>query len=386
MKKFVLFVTSLVLSFNVFSQSSAVVSAWNYIKSGEMENARTSIEGATQDSKTAAWPKTWFYRATIYLSMYDDSVMRKKHPEALSEAIKSYEKAMELNPKNEFKEQIQQGLIESSFHTFNNGVIPYNNKDYATAYASFRQSADINQYLNTTFNMKKVDTLSTLYAANAAAKGKKYDEATQLYQQLLDQKIMMPDIYSNLGMIYLAQGDTTKATNIISEGSKMYPQDEGLMVQELNVYLFSKKYDEAITKLNAAIQKEPKFTALYINLANVYEQQKDTVNARKTYMQALQVDPKSFDAFYRLGAMYYNQAVELNNQMNKLDLNAQKKYDVLKVDRDQLFKAALPYLEQAHQIDLKDMDTMSALKELYARLNMMDKLNDIKQEMDATKG
>lgn len=124
---------------------------------------------------------------------------------------------------------------------------------------------------------------------------------------------------------------------------------------------------------------------MYIQLANIYEQKKDTANARKTYEQAIAIDPNNFDGQYRLGAMYYNQAVELNNTMNKLDLNQQKQYDLLKVQRDATFKKSLPYLENAHRQDAKDMDTMIALKELYARLNMTEKLTMIKGEIDAAK-
>lgn len=72
--------------------------------------------------------------------------------------------------------------------------------------------------------------------------------------------------------------------------------------------------------------------------------------------------------------------------MNKLDLNQQKQYDLLKVQRDATFRRSLPYLENAHLQDPKDMDTMIALKELYARLNMTEKLDDIKRQIDAAKG
>lgn len=37
-------------------------------------------------------------------------------------------------------------------------------------------------------------------------------------------------------------------------------------------------------------------------------------------------------------------------------------------------------------MDAKDMDTMIALKELYARLNMNEKLESIKKELEAVKG
>jgi len=112
-------------------------------------------------------------------------------------------------------------------------------------------------------------------------------------------------------------------------------------------------------------------------------------HVESTQLQILQKIKKSinnFNGYYRLGASYYNQAVDLNNQMNKLDLSQQKQYDALKVQRDILFKKGLPYLEKAHQLDANDLDTLGALKELYARLGQMDKSNEMKKQIDALKG
>jgi tetratricopeptide (TPR) repeat protein len=372
----------------VFSQSSQVVSAWNYVKYGQFEEAKTAINQAINDPKTSTWPKTWFYRGSIYLAIYNDSSFKKNNPDALPESIRSFEKSMEVSAggKNEYKDQLQAGLQECALSSFNEGVTPYNEKNYQLAYNSFKQSADVYEYINKTFQTKTVDTLATLYAAHAATKLKKYGEAEVLYQSLLDKGISQPDIYASMGELYVGMGDTAKAIAIISKGTSLYPNDKGLMIQELNVYLFSKRFDEAEVKLKEAIEKDPKFVPLYVQLANIYELKKDTANARKTYEQAIAIEPNSFDAQYRLGAMYYNQAVELNNTMNKLDLNQQKQYDLLKVQRDATFRRSLPYLENAHLQDPKDMDTMIALKELYARLNMNDKLDDIKRQMDAAKG
>lgn len=372
----------------VFSQSSQVVSAWNYVKYGQFEEAKTAINQAINDPKTSTWPKTWFYRGSIYLAIYNDSSFKKNNPDALPESIRSFEKSMEVSAggKNEYKDQLQAGLQECALSSFNEGVTPYNEKNYQLAYNSFKQSADVYEYINKTFQTKTVDTLATLYAAHAATKLKKYGEAEVLYQSLLDKGISQPDIYASMGELYVGMGDTAKAIAIISKGTALYPNDKGLMIQELNVYLFSKRFDEAEVKLKEAIEKDPKFVPLYVQLANIYELKKDTANARKTYEQAIAIEPNSFDAQYRLGAMYYNQAVELNNTMNKLDLNQQKQYDLLKVQRDATFRRSLPYLENAHLQDPKDMDTMIALKELYARLNMSEKLDDIKRQIDAAKG
>ena len=369
------------------AQNAKVVSAFNYLKEGDFAQAKSTINEAIQDPKTGAQAKTWFYRGAIYEALYGDTAFRKKNPDALTEAIRSYQKAMELDPKNQWKDQIQQGLIDCAGYSYNEGVAPYNTKDYQTAYNNFRQAADVYQYLNTSFGLSLIDTFATLYAANAAVKLKHYDDATALYTTLQNKNISRPEIYSNLGDLYLSKGDTAKAQEIIGKGTQLFPNDKPLMIQELNVYLFSKDYVKAIDKLKEAIDKDPNFGALYIQLGNMYDLVKDTTNARLAYEQAITKDPSNFDGYYRLGASYYNRAVDFNNQMNKLPVNApQKQYDALRVQRDALFKKALPFLERSHEIDSRDMDTMLALKELYARLNMLEKLEGIKKEIESVKG
>ena len=370
----------------VNAQSAKVVSAFNYLKSGDFEQAKSAINEASNDPKTGAQAKTCYYRGAIYEAIYGDTSYRKKNPDALTQAVNSYKKAMEIDPKNQWKTEIQQGLNDCANYAYNDGVAPFNSKDYQTAYNNFALAATTYDYLNATFKQGLIDTFATLYAGNAALKMKKYDEALAMYQTLLDKNISRPELYSNLGDLYIQKGDTAKAKEYIAKGVSMYPDDKGLMVQELNLYLFSGDPKAAIEKLKAAIAKDPNFTELYIQLGNLYDQVGDTANARKTYQQAIDKDPNNFNGYYRLGASYYNQAVDLNNQMNKLDLSQQKQYDALKVQRDILFKKGLPYLEKAHQLDANDLDTLGALKELYARLGQMDKSNEMKKQIDALKG
>jgi tetratricopeptide (TPR) repeat protein len=369
-----------------YGQSAKVVSAFNYLKSGDFDLAKTSINEAIQDPKTGAQAKTWYYRGAIYQAIYGDSAYHKKSPEALTEAVKSYEKALEIDPKNQWKEEIKLGLSDCANYAFNEGVAPYNRKDYQGAYNNFSLAANTYESLNKYYNLGLIDTFATLYAGNAALKMKNYDAAEQMYQKLVSKNISTPELYASRGDLYVQKGDTAKAKEIIGEGVKKYPDDKVLMVQELNLYLFSGNPEEAIKKLDEAIAKDPGFTELYIQRGNLYDQIKDTANARKSYEMAIAQDPNNFNAYYRLGASYYNRAVDLNNQMNKLDLNQQKQYDLLKAQRDQLFKQSMPYLERAYELDPKDADTLGALKELYARLGQMDKSNQMKKELEQLKG
>ena len=86
-----------------------------------------------------------------------------------------------------------------------------------------------------------------------------------------------------------------------------------------------------------------------------------------------------------LGALYVNKASAIIEEANKLDLKETVKYDKLKGEADVFLKMAIPYLEKAHKFEPKDMSSMSALKEIYTRLQMVDQLKAINADIQAAK-
>ena len=53
---------------------------------------------------------------------------------------------------------------------------------------------------------------------------------------------------------------------------------------------------------------------------------------------------------------------------------------------DGLFEQALPYFQKAETRDGNDMNTLIALKEIYARLNDLEKSNGYKARIEALQG
>ena len=94
---------------------------------------------------------------------------------------------------------------------------------------------------------------------------------------------------------------------------------------------------------------------------------------------SLEIKPDYFDAIYNLGALYVNHAARLMTEANAIPMDKIKEYDAKKAEADAALEKALPYLEQAHQMDPSDRNTMVTLKEIYARKSMLDKV----KEMDA---
>ena len=164
--------------------------------------------------------------------------------------------------------------------------------------------------------------------------------------------------------------------------------------------------------METAVQSDPSNAELQYNLANAYNSagnpkegtkpansQELLAKAEAAYMAALKADPNNAGYQYNTGVLYYNQATDINNEMNKLGNTPAevKKYDQMLIVRDSLFAKALPYLEKSISLlepnagSLNEEDkftyqsSLVALSQMYARQNKMDKVAEIKAKIDAIK-
>ena len=104
--------------------------------------------------------------------------------------------------------------------------------------------------------------------------------------------------------------------------------------------------------------------------------------AIRTYKEALRLNPEYFEANYNLGAMFVNKAAGINDEANRLPLDATAQFDKLKKEADSYLEKALPYLEKASVLQPDDLNTLYSLKQIYARTNHNDKLKDIQDKIN----
>ena len=109
----------------------------------------------------------------------------------------------------------------------------------------------------------------------------------------------------------------------------------------------------------------------------------EAVNA---YQKALELKPDYFKPAFNLGAVYVNRAAELQSMANNLPLSETEKYEKMKKRADSMLQSAMPMLEKAHKIKPEDINTMTSLKEIYARLNEKEKLKEISQKLNEARG
>lgn len=323
-------------------------------------------------------------------------------PNVAVEAFEAYAKAAAIaDRKNDLKE-IELGLTELEGHLNNYAIVFYGEKKFDNAFKNFSASLAAYDALKGMNKKSRLDEdpklLSDQYFFTAVSGYYSDDHkeaAVPFLEKLYADGSKEAFVYEALYNLN-AETNPAKATEVLAKGREMNPDDTGLLFAQINEYLKSGETDKLIANLNAAIEAEPDNVSIYNTLGSVYEQlataepakaEEHTANALKSYNTASEKQPENFDAQYNIGAMYYNKAAAYVDKLNDLasDLSAagMKKYDATKIEMDDLFKQALPYFEKAEMLKEGDSNTIIALKEIYARMNNLEKSNEYKAKYDA---
>jgi len=102
--------------------------------------------------------------------------------------------------------------------------------------------------------------------------------------------------------------------------------------------------------------------------------------AIESYKKAIELDDTNFNSYYNLGALYFNQGVNMANKA--LEIKDPDEYSAAVAKADEKFRESLPWLEKAHELNPDDVSTMETLKMLYYRLKMMDKHAEISEKLE----
>ena len=375
MKK-LLYIALIFASTGVMAQNSKVVSAYNSMNDKEYDKAAEYINAAAENEKTMVDAKTWLYRGQIYQQIAQsdqDYAVDKKT--AVGEAMKSFQKAKELDTKNRWEKEIANGLKMTQILAMNGGIAAYNEKDYASARDLFLMVEKGAQ------NMGEFDTLAVYNGGLAAEQAGDYETAITQYQKAADAGYLGPKMYLYMANLYTKEEMPEKYLAVVQAGRKIYPEDSDLIVYELNYYLKNNKYEEAENNLKLAIEQEPDNKQLHFSLGVVYDNLKEYDKAIASYQKAIAIDSVYFDPIFNLGALYFNKGVEMNNASN--DIKDNKQYNAAREESKKVFQQARPYLEKAHRLDPKDLSAVTSLKQLYVLLGEYDKSKEMKAKEDA---
>ena len=271
-----------------------VVSAYNANKSGDYSAAANYIEEAITIEKAAIKDKTWRYRGEIYLNIANDSVLSVQYPQALWTAMESFTKAKELDVKGSYEREIITGLGLVQTTAGNQGINDYIEEKFETAAAKFDLSAEVAGMFEV------VDTMAIFNAALCYEKSNNVDLAVARYKTCGGHGYQVPNVYLFVANLLRQAGRVEEALIELQAARELFPREQSLIIEELNIYLEAKDFERAENNLKLAAEGDPTNEILWFSLGSVYDNLGKSEMAAEAYLKALELDANYFDANYNL--------------------------------------------------------------------------------------
>ena len=317
--------------------------------------------------------------------------------------------------------------IEETINSFKPMLV-----NYAVALADESKFKEASIVLASIYDLDKTDIEKLYFAANYAVNAKEYEKALQYYQVLKtlnysgegtsyygkniltdkedyfgntpdakidrenkiklklyteprDEKISSkrPEICKNIALILVELGRSDEAKIAVKEARIESPEDVALILTESDLYLKSNDMVNYKRLISEALEKNPNNADLVFNLGVISYNNKELVDAEKYYLRAIAIDPKYGNAYLNLAILKLDGEKILIDKMNKLGTSApeMKKYDVLKKQREDVYKGAIPYLEKVTELDPENVEAIKTLIGVYNALEMTDKSKALKEKL-----
>jgi tetratricopeptide (TPR) repeat protein len=200
-----------------------------------------------------------------------------------------------------------------------------------------------------------------------------------------DEKIpsKRPEIFKNIALILVELGRSDEAKSAIQEARKENSNDVTLILSEADLFLKEKDMVSYKKLIVEALEKNPTNADLVFNLGVVSYNNKELVEAEKYYLKAIELDSNYINAYLNLAILKLDAEKALIDKMNKLGTSApeMKKYDVLKKQREEVYKSAIPYLKKVTELDPENVEAIKTLIGVYNALEMFDEAKVLKAQL-----
>lgn len=406
MKRISLFLI-LAVSFSVvFAQKANVKKAKDlaYMDGADFKAARQVIKEALADSTTKNLAETWYvagligykeneklYQSMILNQNYDKDVKGK----AIMESIPYFLKAVSLDTivdkkgkvKTKYSKDIKEKLKEyftDQTNLWGYGAYLFDEKkDYVGAHKVFDTYLSIPK-LPLMKNEIKTDTNYVkvkYFSAAAASQAGLSDDAIALYEDLKDDGFEELFIHQLLYQEYFNKKDTANYVRILKEGYAKFPQEAWFLQNLINHYIFTNQMSEAMNYLNSAIEKEPSNAEYLLIKGKLADQLGNPDEAKAAFDKAIELNPKSADAYSEMGRLVYNKAIKLFDDANNIkDL---KLYNAATKKAEDVLRESIPFYKKAIEIKPDEIEYKKTLKSIYYRLKMYKEFDALEKEINA---
>ncbi|MAY22255.1 MAG: hypothetical protein CMC74_05700 [Flavobacteriaceae bacterium] len=420
MKKYFMMAGLLVVSAIAFSQSKEIKKADRALSKGDLIEAMDYIKQAEPlISASDKDEKANFYltKGKIYLADAGKDFGKMKT------AAESLLKAKELGVSGKMEEDFNNAKQNLRVALVNSAIEDQNANNYAIA-------AD-KLYLS--YSVNKKDTSDLYYAAGNAVNAKNFDKALEYYKTLMNigytgikkefvatnletgevepfydeaernnalmtgsytkpeermSESVQGDILQKITLIYISQGKTEEAKELMDKARAANPDDVSLMRADADLaYKVGDmaRYDKL---MNEIVKTDPNNPELYYNLGVGAAKLGENEKAINYYNKALELKPDYGYAHINIAAIMLQEEGKIVEEMNSLGNSAadNRKYDELKEKRKKLYQDVVPHLETAVKQYDTNVELVRTLMNIYSQLGEDAKFKEMKAKLETLEG
>lgn len=400
MKKFTLILAMvMVVSSALVAQKQKkpnINKALKSMQEGNLADAKSEIDRASEYEKIKDNGKTWYYRGLIYAAIDTSSTEGGLAQNAVQTAMESFAKADEMGKEgSDYYITGDMGLPVTKTQQLDNLWAYYYNE--GIKYINEENNPKALEVIRKCVVVKPEDMNSHYLTGLAHYRNENHDDAIKHFNKYLKIEKSMEDetakddgvtedVYGKLVYIIgTLKEDKEGALVVLSDAKAKFPTNTMFPKQEIDYLIQLDKVDEAKTGILKAIEAEPNNATLYFSLGVMYENLDELDNARQAYEKAIEVDPNNYNSQFNLAVMVYNEAVAIIKKKNNLGISAAdlKKADEMQKTIDVKLNEALPYWEKIHELEATEKTAVETLKYIYVQMKMMDKAEAMQTKLDA---
>ena len=362
-------------------------------------NANVELNGKVLTEHVYPWVKIYTAEGKVVTWIVTQTV---KEGDLAAEAVASFKKAYELDAKLAAK--VAEGLkkVENCYSTMGNvwldaGKAAEAAANYMAAYGTQQtpgySGEPKNDYLY---------YAGYLYVVDGAENPASYVKGAEVLSKALEAGYSDPDgfIYYYLFHAYYGQKDSSvrvanmqRAKQVLMEGMAKYPANTRIIEGLITIYTDPENAvgdpQELVAMVDGALAKDPQNKDLWNGRAIMFNSMKNYDEAINSFSKVVELDPKDAQAAFNLGLLHIYKADALNEEVNTRDYksNAEWKADQQRVIES--YKAAVPVLEAAYELNPNSLPTVETLKVLTFKLRdedgMMAKYEKYNKALEALK-
>ena len=161
-------------------------------------------------------------------------------------------------------------------------------------------SRRIKRSIKTFNNLTKDQLISNAFSLHSNGK---IQEASEIYNYLIQNKVYDPRVLNNLGSIYFQRKLFDKAIALFDESIKRFPNSLDAYTNLANLLVIKGNTELAKKILNKAIEINPNYLKTYSNLAGIHVGEGDFEKAEFFLRKNLEINPKDINVLVNLACV-----------------------------------------------------------------------------------